>query len=270
MDVGYRLDGDHPADADRVARFEWRVIEPSTALEAEDLIGTRTRRAINVTGEAARRARKLLFATKLWEDDQAQVGATAKADDWMATNFADAISARTLRTVHGTFGYLRLWTFDVDHAGKFVDEVADVLRRMPRKGLIIDLRSNPGGVIDTAERLFQLFATNRIEPTRFACRATRAMAEIAAWERDTGRGHVDSIPDAMQRLAEARAAVAALMVTDVSAVALTHSTTDGMNAAALLPDWRAGGRAVTSTPANINMMANSRSQVCWWTKLKSP
>ncbi|MFM2077210.1 MAG: hypothetical protein RJA49_1100, partial [Actinomycetota bacterium] len=179
VDIGYRLDGDHPGDADRVARFEWRVIEPSTALEAEELIGMRTRRAINVTGEAARRARKLLFATKLWEDDQTQMGATAKSDDWMATNFADAVSARTLRTVHGIFGYLRLWTFDVDHAGQFVDEVADVLRRMPRKGLIIDLRSNPGGVIDTAERLFQLFTTNRIEPTRFACRATRAMAEMA-------------------------------------------------------------------------------------------
>ena len=73
-----------------------------------------------------------------------------------------------------------------------------------------------------------------------------AMAEIAAWERDTGRGHVDSIPDVMQRLAEARAAVAALMVTDVSAVALTHSTTDGMNAATLAVDWHAGDRLVTT------------------------
>ena len=34
--------------------------------------------------------------------------------------------------------------------------------------------------------------------------------------------------------------------TDVDAVAFTHATTDGMNAGSLLPDWRAGGRVVTS------------------------
>ena len=41
---------------------------------------------------------------------------------------------------------------------------------MPRKGLIIDLRSNPGGVIDTAERLLQLFTTqpHRTGPLRAA------------------------------------------------------------------------------------------------------
>ena len=73
-----------------------------------------------------------------------------------------------------------------------------------------------------------------------------AMAEMAAWERDTGRAHVDSIPDAMQRMAEARASVAAIMGTDASSVALTHSTTDGMNAATLAIDWHPGDRAVTT------------------------
>ena len=46
-------------------------------------------------------------------------------------------------------------------------------------GLIIDLRSNPGGVIDTAERLLQLFTREPIQPIRFALRATPAMAELA-------------------------------------------------------------------------------------------
>ena len=46
---------------------------------------------------------------------------------------------------------------------------------------------------------------------------------------------------------EARAGVAAVLGTDVAAVGLTHATTDGMNIATLLPDWRRGGRAVTTT-----------------------
>jgi L-cysteine/cystine lyase len=73
-----------------------------------------------------------------------------------------------------------------------------------------------------------------------------AMAEMAAYERDVGRAHVDYFHEAIARMGEARAAVAAVLGTDVSAVGLTHATTDGMNEGTLLPDWRAGGRAVTT------------------------
>ena len=71
-----------------------------------------------------------------------------------------------------------------------------------------------------------------------------AMTELADYERDIGRAHPDYFLDSIARMAEARAGVAAVLGTDVSAVGLTHSTTDAMNAATLLPDWRAGGRAV--------------------------
>jgi len=73
-----------------------------------------------------------------------------------------------------------------------------------------------------------------------------AMADMAAYERDVGRAHDAAIAEALARMGEARAGVAAVLGADVDAVALTHATTDGMNAAALLPDWRAGGRAVTT------------------------
>ncbi len=73
-----------------------------------------------------------------------------------------------------------------------------------------------------------------------------AMAEIAAWERDTGRGHVSSFQQLVQWMDEARAGVAAISGTDVSSVALTHSTTDGMNAATLAIGWRPGDRVVTT------------------------
>ena len=73
-----------------------------------------------------------------------------------------------------------------------------------------------------------------------------AMADIAARELDVGRGHVAVFEESLVRLAEARAAVAAVVGTDVDAVALTHSTTDAMNAGSLAIDWRAGGRIVTT------------------------
>ena len=73
-----------------------------------------------------------------------------------------------------------------------------------------------------------------------------AMAEIAEYERDLGRAHPDYFVESLGRMAEARAGVAAVLGADVGAVALTHSTTDAMNAATLLPDWRAGGRVVAT------------------------
>ncbi len=73
-----------------------------------------------------------------------------------------------------------------------------------------------------------------------------AMAEFANWELTTGRAHVDDWPEALQRMAEARASVAAVLTTDPASVALTHSTTDGMNAIASAIDWGPGDRALTT------------------------
>lgn len=73
-----------------------------------------------------------------------------------------------------------------------------------------------------------------------------AMAEMAVWERDVGRAHPDAFEEQLIRMGEARAGVAAVLGTDVSAVGLTHSTTDAVNAGALALDWRAGGRVVTT------------------------
>ena len=45
-------------------------------------------------------------------------------------------------------------------------------RDLPDRGLIIDIRDNPGGLIWAAERLLQIFTPNTVQPTKFALRAT--------------------------------------------------------------------------------------------------
>ena len=72
------------------------------------------------------------------------------------------------------------------------------------------------------------------------------MNEIATYELTTGRAHPDYWLDTLQRMAEARAAVAAVLVADAADIALTHSATDGMNIGAWSIDWKAGDRAVTT------------------------
>jgi len=74
----------------------------------------------------------------------------------------------------------------------------------------------------------------------------RAMDEQAARELATGRALAEQFHEALERFAEARAAVAAVMVADPADVALTHSTTDGLNLVTSSLPWRPGDRVLTT------------------------
>jgi L-cysteine/cystine lyase len=91
-----------------------------------------------------------------------------------------------------------------------------------------------------------------------------AMAELADYELRTGRAHMAYYEEMLQRMAEARAAVAAVLTADVSDIALTHSTTDGMNIGIWSIDWRPGDRAVTTSlehPGGIGALYNLRDRL---------
>lgn len=91
-----------------------------------------------------------------------------------------------------------------------------------------------------------------------------AMSEITAYELTTGRAHPGYFDEMLQRMAEARAAVAAVLVADAADVALTHSTTDGMNIGAWSIDWKTGDRAVTTSlehPGGTGALYNLRDRL---------
>ena len=73
-----------------------------------------------------------------------------------------------------------------------------------------------------------------------------AADEVSAWELRTGRAHPDYFEIFLERMAEARAGIAAIIGADVDSIAITHATTDGMNLATWAVDWRSGDRAVTT------------------------
>ena len=73
-----------------------------------------------------------------------------------------------------------------------------------------------------------------------------AMAEIVDYELRIGRSHPDYWEGFLERMAEARASVAAVVGGDVDEVGLTHSTSGAMNAAIWSVDLRAGDRIVTT------------------------
>jgi C-terminal processing protease CtpA/Prc len=68
---------------------------------------------------------------------------------------------------NGKFGYLRIFSFQVDSVDAFVNDIIAAIQPLPRNGLIIDVRDNVGGHIEAGERLLQIFGRRRpIEPER--------------------------------------------------------------------------------------------------------
>jgi peptidase S41-like protein len=96
------------------------------------------------------------------------------------------------RNVDGReFGYIRLFTFEVGDPDEFVKDFVQVIKSdgFPQDGLIIDLRSNPGGRIRAGERLLQLFTPRRIKPELFEFLNTPLNLEICrsapkGWQLD--------------------------------------------------------------------------------------
>jgi hypothetical protein len=50
------------------------------------------------------------------------------------------------------------------------DAAVDMLDKLPKRGLILGLRDNPGDFILAAKRMLQPFTPNAITPTKFALR----------------------------------------------------------------------------------------------------
>ena len=77
------------------------------------------------------------------------------------------IRAEVVPTSYGKFGYIRIFSFDVEDADKLVSEFIRLVKCLPQNGLIVDVRDNGGGRTSAAERLLQLVSPRQpIEPER--------------------------------------------------------------------------------------------------------
>lgn len=183
--VGYRTPG--PGGKEREIRIDWRVVDIARAKERDEAPapGAAHRAlAVDPAAESTRRAKKLLFAPDVWYEHEHGVpsavvkGRALATDRWTTGRFQDNVAAKKVKTKLGTFGYLRLWSFDLIDADGFLEEVQDLLKLLPRRGLIVDVRANPGGLIWAAERLLQLFTPREITPARFSFLATDLTREM--------------------------------------------------------------------------------------------
>jgi hypothetical protein len=84
------------------------------------------------------------------------------------------------------YGYIRIRAFPFSGAKEgtththFVTEFRRLLSQMPEKGLILDVRGNPGGSTKNAEMILQLISPSDIEPLSFQFLASPFTRDITA------------------------------------------------------------------------------------------
>ncbi len=95
-----------------------------------------------------------------------------KAAKYQMKTFDNVSKYGIVRTKSGEVGYLRIFSFEVGNVDNFIDGIADILKGLPQKKLIIDIRGNPGGIIPSGEKLVQLLSDKPINPSPVSFRNT--------------------------------------------------------------------------------------------------
>lgn len=178
-------------------RYPWFVFQPpprpnSVPASSAVALGATTL-GIDIGLAAAQRARQVLFAPESIQRAQMYSGAAAagggssqltfrevdqdpKAN---STPFPEEIEYSIKKTAYGMFGYLRLRSFDIQDVNGYLNEIVRILSLLPSSGLILDVRSNPGGNILAGEHLLQLFTSRKIEPEPVQMRSTTGTGALA-------------------------------------------------------------------------------------------
>jgi hypothetical protein len=184
--VGYRtVPPGGGAGQSKEIKIPWQVIDPDQVSPPPEAptgrIGRALKlaRAVDPAAAAVRRAKMLLFAPQALAGRQAKApprsgGASTKRTlkaEIIPTELTETLKAMTIDAPGGPFGYLRIWAFDA-LPEPFINELLRLLPQLPDRGLILDVRGNPGGYIWAAELALQLFTPREIQPTRFSPLAT--------------------------------------------------------------------------------------------------
>ncbi|MGM9509880.1 S41 family peptidase [Larkinella sp. GY13] len=164
--VGYRtVDGEL-----KEIRFDWMVNPPlPTATEVDsrqqDLAHMMTT-GLDLEQDLIQQMRKALFAPQVIKA-QKQVAVKLASGETLSdldSTLPHIFQARTVTTPSGTFGYLRIFTFSHQDVPGFINEFMRLITLLPEEGLMLDVRSNGGGIIMNGEFLLQLLTPRPIEP----------------------------------------------------------------------------------------------------------
>jgi imidazolonepropionase-like amidohydrolase len=216
---GPGADGNSPAPVDYTQ--PWLVFQPGQTgrFDPGDLVAEATVVGLDDHTDDIQHIRKILFAPRVAVAEELSEGQVvpehvaqqlAGDGDVLASRLPGVLQARTVQASGAgpdspTYGYIRIYTFNVAEAVTFVDEFVRLVEALPTNGLILDVRGNGGGLIYAAEELLQILSPRNIEPERAQfsttplnlaiCRNHAVSTQLAGLELGAW---IDSISEAVQ------------------------------------------------------------------------
>ncbi|MEU4514383.1 S41 family peptidase [Nonomuraea wenchangensis] len=183
----------------RELRERWRVAENVPPfVDADALTAAAVAQGLDLGTDEIGRAVKLLYVpeaiTAAESTDAALTAEPAEPGAAVPTSMPSVFRARSVITASGTFGHLRVFTFNVQDPDGFVREFVRLVGLLPQEGLVLDVRGNGGGHIHAAEFTLQTLTPRPItpEPTQFI--TTPLNVRICAQHEQDPTGQIDLGP----------------------------------------------------------------------------
>ncbi|MGI5272765.1 S41 family peptidase [Nonomuraea sp. CA-218870] len=180
----------------RELREPWRVTANLPPfVDAGALTTAAVSQGLDLGTDEIGRALRMLYVPRALTAEIADVPAEpAGPGADLPTSMPAFFKARAVATPSGTFGHLRVFTFNTNDPGAFVGEFVRLAGLLPQNGLVVDVRGNGGGHIHAAEFLLQTLTPHPItpEPTQFV--TTPLNARICAQHEENPTGQIDLGP----------------------------------------------------------------------------
>ncbi|MFC4116342.1 S41 family peptidase [Nonomuraea zeae] len=181
-------------------RAKWRITENLPPfVNADELTTAAMAQGLDLGTDEIGRAVKMLYVpqavTTLETADVAELTtAPAAPGADVPTSMPGVFRARSVVTPSGTFGHLRVFTFNVNDPDGFVAEFVRLAELLPQNGLILDVRGNGGGHIFASEFLLQTLTPNVITPEPAQFITTPLNGRICAQHEQNPTGQIDLGP----------------------------------------------------------------------------
>ncbi|HEX4814993.1 MAG TPA: S41 family peptidase [Nonomuraea sp.] len=184
----------------RELREKWRITDNLPPfVNADELTAAAVAQGLDLGTDAIGRAVKLLYVPEAVTTGETLAAADlttgpAEPGAVVPTSMPAVFRARSVATSSGTYGHIRVFTFNVNDPDGFVREFVRLAGILPRDGLIVDVRGNGGGHIHAAEFLLQTLTPHLVtpEPTQFI--TTPLNVRICHQHKDNPTGEIDLTP----------------------------------------------------------------------------
>ena len=120
-----------------------------------------------IAKEKAKKEQKnapLSYAANLAGSPSESTTEKVELEDEIQTRLDGVFRAKQVSTPDGDFGYIRIFSFNIEDPDGFIDEFIRLAGLFPQQGLIVDVRGNGGGHIYASEGLLQVLTPGEITP----------------------------------------------------------------------------------------------------------